>query len=800
VATRRQAVISGSLPAGGPLAATVPLGQAATAGSTLIVVMAGVIGTARITDGSGTTFTKRTTYGGGSFDVSVSDFTAAGGETAVHITKNADFNLGYYVLELSPVTFSSWSNNGPGSTANSASDFSCAPTAVTLASGAGVLIAGWVAEAAAGSIPYSGLNQWRGFGPLGQLDVSAGVQPSTGGAPDLIWAAGVADVTASGRWPVSAAAGEYAATSQWVRGAAGLVCAQALYTDTSGVPTNPPAANAIVAENSLPGTARQNWHGGTTATDATIAGYTDRQSYEPGDTVSFKVDSTGHAWRAEVFRLGYYGWEELGARRVTANITGTVVAQPAPTVDGTLGSTSCAWTTNASWTIPSTATPGRYYVLFRRTDEPGHISSAQFVVRGDPAGRVAVVVPDLTLAAYNLWGATTDHGDRTTGTWSGRSLYQAGADGAVRDFGHRAYACSLDRPNSVNSTDSNTGLFDSEYPMIAWMEAQGYDLTYLSDLDLDADPHVLETAGLAVLLGHHEYWTTEVYDAWRNARSAGVNIASISSNVALWKVRFAPADTARRTMICYKDSGTKDVSPGHAGTGYDPGGYTGTWRDTRAVPGEVNNTDRRSESDLLGQLFVASAPVALALDVPYASKSLPIWRNSAAIQALTTGQTYTTPYAVYGDEGDLPLGDAAQPTNLVNLCPTAVTLPNSANANGTLYASTVSGTAGMTLYRHASGALVWHTGTWRGGWSLTRWRAGGLDAAGVDLNWQNAFLAVLYDLGAVPHAARAMQPGIDTAPTDPATGAPSGDQAAVARAYGLTVPSTGSGMLMFFDF
>jgi len=788
----------------GAAAFSVTLSQPATAGSTLVLFGAGGAAiTAKITNSSGAAFTFRTQASGGE-DCSINDFVASGGETAVWVILSGAENTAGIIYELGSLgAFVAASNNGTGNTMTVANDLQAHPSsAVNVASGSAVLVGGWSVSATLASFPANLVNQWRQMGPLGTLYVNSALQPGTN--TQFAYASGLADVSATGAYPADAGAGNYKATSVWIANSAGSTtgfAVQALYADTSGIPTNPAPANPIVAENSMPGTYETTWAGLALATDTTISGYCDRTSYHAGDTVSFMADSTGNPWRAEIYRLGYYGWEFFGARLQTGNnsgyVTGTIVTQPAPAVDSTLGSADCGWTVNATWTIPAGAAPGLYYVLFRRTDITTHFASGHFIVSTpSAAGKIACVLPDYTYQAYNLWGASGDGGTLGAGTWTGRSLYAAGSDGSSPSFAHRAYAVSFNRPYGDQETQANTYFFDAEQGVIAFMEAQGYNLTYYSCRDLDDSTHLLDNAGMTMLLGHHEYWTANVYDCLRNSVAAGVNMHVDSSNTALWHVRFASADTAKRTMICYKDSTTQDTTPGFTGTGFDPLSYTGTWRDARTSPGTVNNTDIRRENALTGQLFVASAHLTIPLLVPFASKGSPIWRNSAAIQALTTGTSYTTPTGVYGDEGDSPDGSSGQPANLVNLCPTAAgTITSGSNANGSVYSTSISPTVGFTIYRAASGALVFCTGAWRGWQGVSRWAQNHLGSAvsTSDVNWQNAFLALMYDLGQPPVAARAMRPGTDTAPTSPATGAPTGGRNAIAIAYGLTAPAA-SGM------
>lgn len=782
------------------LTVTIP---ATTAGNTLIVhANGGALVTSRITNSTGTAFVKRIEASSAQA-VSHSDYTCAGGETAVYLSLNGAENVAGVIYEVSGLGAFVAATAGAAAPMAQASDWAKAPTsAVTLPSGNGVLFGAWNTSQTTAQAPLNAANTWRQMGPVGRLWNIDALQPGVNA--QFIWASGIADVSSTSSYPPNLTAGQYEATSIWNQNTGTAWCVQALYAN-AGAPINTAPANPVAAENSLPGTDRANWYLGATGTNANIAGYCDKTSYQPGDTVNFKVDSGNGAFRVEIYRLGWYGWDNFGARNVLGPgtyLTGTPATQPAPTVDVALGSPSCAWSTTATWTIPTTAVPGVYCVAFRSTVTTTNVASGHFIVRpSSVAGKTVSVLPDTTYQAYNVWGQTSDHGDLSTGSYgpNSRSLYRLAPDGNTANFAHRAYAVSFDRPYATQDMQPNTYMFDSEYGVLQFMEAQGYDVTYLSSIDLDNDPTILTTAKLVVMSGHHEYWTQGIYDAFKNAVDAGVNMLVNSSNTALWHTRFAAGDTAKRTMICYKDSGTVDVGPGWAGTGRDPGGYTGTWRDGRTAIAP-NNPDVRRENALTGQLFRLNGGANTQMTVPYANRTAPIWRNSVAIQALTTGTVYTTANAVIGDEADLPDGSTGQPDNLVMLSPTSGTWSGiGANANGTIYTSSVSGTASFTLCRRSSGALVFNTGAWRGFWSVNRWAKWSLGGTvtAVDANWQNALLAILYDLGATPVTVTALRPGVDTALTNPATGAPTGGRSGVAIAYGLRAPEDGDSNVFF---
>ena len=77
------------------------------------------------------------------------------------------------------------------------------------------------------------------------------------------------------------------------------------------------AVNPIVCENSKPGNPKSEWdlpgnypqYG-----DLNIQGFATEMSVGLGETVHFKVNTDAHAYRLDIYRLGYYGG--LGARKV----------------------------------------------------------------------------------------------------------------------------------------------------------------------------------------------------------------------------------------------------------------------------------------------------------------------------------------------------------------------------------------------------------------------------------------------------------------------------------------------------
>lgn len=517
-----------------------------------------------------------------------------------------------------------------------------------------------------------------------------------------------------------------------------------LYTDTSGVATNPAYANSTVAENSMPGTPASIWYGATV--NANVAGYCDQRSYAPGATVNMQVDSANVGFTATIYRLGAYGYALFGARQV-GQVTGTPAVQSAPTVDA-LGATVCSWSTTASWTIPSAAQPGVYMVLWRRTDNSAFVSQGLFVVHSPSSStaQVAMIVADQTWQAYNAWGATTDSGS----TYTGKNLYGGNNDGNIA---HRSSAVSFNRPYSTPSSDAITAIWDSEISLINFLEACGYDVAYYSLADLEANTAILQGHAVIAINGHSEYWTLNERTALQNALATGSNIASFSSNTMLWRVRFAAGDTTGRYQICYKDT----VS----GASIDPGGYTGTWRD----PGAYNPLVWPEQAQL-GQEFLASAPnnANHVFAAPFAG--LPCYRSTANIAGLAGASTYTVSLVTtIGEEIDyINPASSATPVNIVALNAQSFSATAVAPAAGYPYTGSGTFALGPTIAQMANGALVFAAGTWRLACAASPFRIAGAGTPGsVDTNVQQMIVNILCDLGAQPQTLLTATSNVTTA-------------------------------------
>ena len=221
-------------------------------------------------------------------------------------------------------------------------------------------------------------------------------------------------------------------------------------------------SNPIVCENNLTGNLPSEWDI-SGAGDASIQGFATDISVNKGDTVHFKINSTASAYRLDIYRLGYYGG--MGARKVATipNVTGR--NQAACLTNNTTFLVDCGnWAESATWTVPATAVSGIYIAKLSRSDTGGK-SHIVFVVRDDAStSDLLFQTSDTTWQAYNQYG--------------GNSLYVGRRQ--------RAYKVSYNRPSDTR--DERLGkqlVFYAEYPMVRWLEANGYDVSYFTGVDTD---------------------------------------------------------------------------------------------------------------------------------------------------------------------------------------------------------------------------------------------------------------------------------------------------------------------------
>lgn len=673
----------------------------ATAAGSKLVVVAGGGATIQATLGvGGTNFTKRTNSLNTLEVVAQDIIDTGGGTTTIEFSLNGAENIDGVIYEFASGALGNFIAGANDGGSGTASDGGVSTSSVATA-GAAVLFMMFTASDSS----LIAARQFWGLEPTGKQYANAFIQTDAG--KTKYWSMiGVSD---------QASTGTFRAKSSHVGLSGQQSCLWAYEDLSSGTPTyTSPYPNAIALENSKPGSLRSAWYGASTSPH--ICGFTDTLSYSAGDTVNFKIDSENTGFNVEIYRFGFYGYQGFGAR-FQATVAGSPAAQTAPSVDS-FGGTVCSWSTTATWAIPATVTPGVYFYNMRRTDNTGYVAQGLFIVKATTPSsqdtqKMVVVMSDFTWQAYNVWGATTDSGSGYGG-FTGRSLY--GTAPAIAISG-RSFAVSYDRPFGTVSANAQSYFWESECGLVNFLEGNGYDIHYYTSVDIDKDPTILPKYGIVFSSGHDEYWTKNKRDAFDDARDAGANIIILSSNTALWHVRFDPADTSRRTMICYKDS--HDTTGYNNTTKYDPTGYTGTWRDARQVIGGVNNTDRRPESSTTGQWFIGNGTFVERIAVPDSLKTLPIWRNTRIASGATISMRATTTNTLTTAGTSMTI-DQPSSTQVGDLLLFAVTFGGNVDFSGSglrivRYRLDTSGqtTVIMTAYASTAGIITYNL-TWNG--------------------------------------------------------------------------------------
>ncbi|MFN8381824.1 MAG: sortase [Anaerolineales bacterium] len=513
--------------------------------------------------------------------------------------------------------------------------------------------------------------------------------------------------------------------------------------------TTPP--NEIVAENCLPGNPPSEWDV-SGAGDANIQGYATDISVNQGGTVHFKVDTNATAYHIDIYRMGYYGGN--GARKITTISPSASLPQiqPACLFDATnnVNLLDCGnWAESASWVVPATATSGIYIAKLVRDDATAGASHITFIVRDDDgASDLLFQTSDTTWQAYNGYG--------------GYSLYA---------HPNHAHKVSYNRPFLTRTNSTEDFWFNSEYPMIRWLERNGYDVSYFTDVDSHRNGSEILEHKVFMSVGHDEYWSAEQRSAVEAARAAGVNLAFFSGNSVYWKTRWENStdgsNTPYRTLVSYKEgslAGSEHYDcQGNFACDPNPTTWTGLWRDGCSVAG---HDGCKPENSLMGTIsWMGNTDT---IQVSGDDGNMRFWRNTP-VAALPPASTISLTGNSLGYEWDF---EQAQYQNSYPDGRFWVTTTNSAGQ-----------THHMSLYRAISGALVFGAGTVQWPWGLDGNHDRG--ASTEDANMQQATVNLFADMGVQPTS---LQTGLvaatastdSTAPTasivSPITGtdAPSG--------------------------
>lgn len=292
----------------------------------------------------------------------------------------------------------------------------------------------------------------------------------------------------------------------------------------------PPYSEATRAENAKPGTA--DWRLTNDGAAHDIEGYFNVTSAQRGETVTLYASTIAPSFTIEAYRMGWY--QGLGGRRVWTSPPVEGKQQAAAVLIPTTNTYEARWAPSTTVPITEEFPDGSY--LFKLVASTGQQRWVPLTVRNDASTATYVIENAVSSwQAYNHWG--------------GCSLYncQGGK-------GERSKMVSFDRPYDI-VTDGSGDFIGNELPLIMRAEEFGFDVTYMTSLDLHQRPALLKQHKAVLSLGHDEYWSKAMYDGAEQARDAGVNLAFLGANAVYRQVRFEPSELgADRHMVNYRST------------------------------------------------------------------------------------------------------------------------------------------------------------------------------------------------------------------------------------------------------
>jgi N,N-dimethylformamidase beta subunit-like protein len=462
--------------------------------------------------------------------------------------------------------------------------------------------------------------------------------------------------------------------------------------------------NPIDMENALPGTAEwlipeerkvsvTNWLAIEEAAEyvesnAEIEGYAAASSVLPGEELEIFVHTKESAYQLDVYRIGWY--DGAGGRHVFTERFEGLPQRPCRHQPDT-HLVECNWEKPVRLMIESDWTTG-FYLAKLTALTSGRQNYVTFVVKDTSRVPKYLFLSAVnTYQAYNLWGGFNAY---SHGGAPGRGV--ATKLSFDRPYGHWV-------PGWIGSGD----FFQWEIQMVRWLERNGSDVAYGTNVDAHEDALWLRAQESILSVGHDEYWSLEMRNNFEAARDDCTNLGFFSANSAYWQIRYEPNRNGQpnRTLVAYKDVGfdkdplsvDEDPTTDHL--------ITTMWR--MGLPG---SRDPRPEERLLGVMY-AFHPVS----------NVDMQLTESAHPALAGVDGSVLPGLV-GYEADRQFGWAPPGTQILASTPITRTsdrdthdcAPEEGNCNSQ-----------MTIYSTARGALVFATGTIQWSWGLDDFHAPG---------------------------------------------------------------------------
>ncbi|HKV00925.1 MAG TPA: fibronectin type III domain-containing protein, partial [Ktedonobacteraceae bacterium] len=430
----------------------------------------------------------------------------------------------------------------------------------------------------------------------------------------------------------------------------------------------------------------------------------------------------------DVYRIGWYGGlggrlmkhlgPFLGKQQPGGTSSGGVTSPGCP-YDSSTGMIACQWAGdglgNGSYTLDTSVPPdgsntadwtsGIYLALLTTNQvqyptgcgpsgtlpcDPDHQSYIIFVIRED--GRASQVIYQQPVATYEAYNNYPDDGQ------TGKSLYDSGSYGPLTGIGtQRAVKVSFDRPYTYTDHTGAGDFLHWEIYFIRWLERNGYDVTYSTDVDTHVAGASLLQHKAVLSIGHAEYWSHEMRQAFETARDGGVSLAFFGANAVYSQVRFEPSpvtNVPNRVLTAYKDASLDPVN-NPAYIGYNPSLTTVPFRSS-----PLNNPEQSLLGIMYADYFNADNPA-----LSYVVQNSNNWVYAGTGLTNNSGIPGVLGYELdqYFSNAPSPIAD---PTTYVLLSDSPF-----AGANGANYGNS-------SILEATSGAWVFDAGTIDWSWGL----------------------------------------------------------------------------------
>ncbi|MDO8365027.1 MAG: hypothetical protein Q7V88_19210 [Actinomycetota bacterium] len=297
---------------------------------------------------------------------------------------------------------------------------------------------------------------------------------------------------------------------------------------------------------------------------AWIEGFADTTSAQHGQTVTLFVDTPAATFTAVAYRMGWYGGVQ--AREVWRSPATPGSRQPGATFDTRTGLSEAPWTASLTVEITDDWPPGAYLLKLMSDAGGGHF--VPLTVRHDAAAADLLFMSAVTTwQAYNPWGGCT--------------LYECFAPRTK----FRGEVVSFDRPYAHSYGQGAADFPTHELPLISFIEEHGFDVAYVTNVDIHREPQLATSRTAVVSTGHDEYYSWAMREALVEALDTGRNIAFFGANAVYRNIRFEPGATG------VADRRFANFRANDPGAGGDPHLVTVNWRESPL---------RRPEAEIVG--------------------------------------------------------------------------------------------------------------------------------------------------------------------------------------------------------